>query len=128
MGFAPVVVREGMAEYLSLGPIDAQTAMWVRGCRGAREDAERRQTSDPNFFPYRYGHAFWAYVGGHWGDKAVSDLLFATANGATIDTALETCSASTRRRSPRCGTTNEADVRQLLRSRRSRPSQIRTAR
>jgi Tol biopolymer transport system component len=90
MGSLPLWFVEGMAEYLSLGPIDAQTAMWVRDAAAREKMPTVDKLSDPNFFPYRYGHAFWAYVGGHWGDKAISDLLFATANGATIDTALET--------------------------------------
>jgi hypothetical protein len=28
---------------------------------------------EPEYFPYRFGHAFWAYVGGRWGDSAVAD-------------------------------------------------------
>ena len=34
-----------------------------------------KKLSDPDFFPYRYGHAFWAYVAGRWGDPAVGDML-----------------------------------------------------
>jgi Tol biopolymer transport system component len=85
----PLWFVEGMAEYLSLGPIDAQTAMWVRdaSARGKMPSVDR--LDDPDFFPYRYGEAFWAYVGGHWGDKAIADMLYATANGASIETALE---------------------------------------
>jgi Tol biopolymer transport system component len=86
----PLWFIEGMAEYLSLGPIDAQTAMWVRDASWREKMPSIDKLSDPRFFPYRYGHAFWAFVGGHWGDKAVSDMLFATANGASIDTALQT--------------------------------------
>ncbi|MGH9362210.1 MAG: TolB family protein, partial [Thermoanaerobaculia bacterium] len=28
-------------------------------------------------FPYRWGHAFWAYVGGRWGDKVIGNLFTA---------------------------------------------------
>jgi hypothetical protein len=68
----PLWLIEGMAEYLSLGRDDANTAMWLR-------DAVRRNdmptltqlTRDPRYFPYRYGQAVWAYIGGTWGDDAV---------------------------------------------------------
>jgi Tol biopolymer transport system component len=89
MASLPLWFVEGMAEYLSLGPIDAQTAMWVRDASWREKMPSIDKLSDPSFFPYRYGHAFWAFVGGHWGDKAISDMLFATANGASIDTAIQ---------------------------------------
>jgi Tol biopolymer transport system component len=34
----------------------------------------RQLTTDPRFFPYRYGQALWAYVGGRWGDRAIVDV------------------------------------------------------
>jgi Tol biopolymer transport system component len=34
----------------------------------------------PEYFPYRWGHAFWAYVGGKWGDRWVASLLRSSAN------------------------------------------------
>jgi WD40 repeat protein len=77
----PLWFIEGMAEYLSLGPIDSNTAMWVReaASRDARPSIDR--LDDPDFFPYRYGHAFWAYVAGRWGDRAVGDVLRAAPDG-----------------------------------------------
>jgi Tol biopolymer transport system component len=74
----PLWFIEGMAEYLSLGPIHAPTAMWMRG---AIQDTAKdtlptfRQLDDPRYFPYRYGHALLAYVAGHWGDRAIGQLL-----------------------------------------------------
>jgi Tol biopolymer transport system component len=75
----PLWFIEGMAEYLSIGPADAHTAMWMR-------DAARRERlpaiddlDDPRYFPYRYGHALWAFVAGKYGDKAVGSLLRAGA-------------------------------------------------
>ncbi|MQA31411.1 MAG: peptidase S9 [Luteitalea sp.] len=71
----PLWFIEGMAEYLSIGPVDANTAMWVR-------DAARKETlpsiddlDNPKYFPYRWGQAFWAYVGGKWGDYSVRQML-----------------------------------------------------
>ena len=74
----PLWFIEGMAEYLSLGPVSSQTAMWMRG---ALADTTHdtlpsfRQLEDPRFFPYRYGQALLAYVGGHFGDQAIGQLL-----------------------------------------------------
>lgn len=60
----PLWLIEGMAEYLSLGPDDPNTAMWLRDAL-RREDLPTltQLTTDPRFFPYRYGHAFWWFVG-----------------------------------------------------------------
>lgn len=73
IGNIPLWLIEGMAEYLSLGRDDPNTAMWLR-------DAVRRNdlptvdqlTRDGRYFPYRYGQALWAYIGGTWGDDAVA--------------------------------------------------------
>ena len=54
----------------------------------ARRDAVDRRLDDPDFFPYRYGHAFWAYVAGRWGDRAVGDLLRATGPDGNIKAAI----------------------------------------
>jgi len=78
----PLWFIEGMAEYLSLGPIDPNTAMWLRDAvrldeSGARGD--RLPTIDelnnPKYFPYRWGQAFWAYVCGRFGDDVVRQML-----------------------------------------------------
>jgi hypothetical protein len=74
----PLWFIEGMAEYLSLGPIHAPTAMWMRG---ALEDTTRdtlpgfRELEDPRYFPYRYGHAFLSFMAGRWGDQIIGQLL-----------------------------------------------------
>jgi hypothetical protein len=71
----PLWLIEGMAEYLSVGRHDPNTAMWLR-------DALRRNdvptvdqlTRDSRYFPYRYGQALWAFIGGTWGDEAVNEV------------------------------------------------------
>ncbi|HSH45426.1 MAG TPA: hypothetical protein VK966_06205, partial [Longimicrobiales bacterium] len=75
LGSMPLWLIEGMAEYLSVGREDPHTAMWLRDA-AIRGDLPTFQqlTSDPRFFPYRYGQALWAYIGGRWGDRAVTDL------------------------------------------------------
>jgi sugar lactone lactonase YvrE len=67
----PLWFVEGLAEYLSLGPVDSQTAMWLRDAVASEKVPGLRDLGNPRFFPYRFGHAFWAYVGGRWGDEKV---------------------------------------------------------
>lgn len=74
----PLWFIEGMAEYLSIGPVAPLTAMWVRGAT-QDELPSFRDLEDPRFFPYRYGHALLAYVGGRWGDEAIAALLRASS-------------------------------------------------
>jgi Tol biopolymer transport system component len=66
---------EGMAEFLSLGPVNAHTAMWLRDA--ALHDAlpSLEQLDDPRFFPYRYGQALWSYLAIRFGDDIVSRVL-----------------------------------------------------
>jgi Tol biopolymer transport system component len=85
----PLWFIEGMAEYLSLGPVDANTAMWIRDAASRDKMPSVDKLSDPTFFPYRYGQAFWAYVSGRWGDQAVSDLLQATGPAGDIEGAMK---------------------------------------
>jgi len=79
-GEAPVDVPlwfiEGLAEYLSLGRESVQTSMWLRDAL-ARDAVPTIQdlSRDPRLFPYRWGHALWAYIGGRWGDLAVGRLF-----------------------------------------------------
>jgi Tol biopolymer transport system component len=68
----PLWIVEGMAEYLSKGRIDPLTAMWVRDATiHDRLPNLRKLSTDPRYFPYRYGEALLAYIGGRFGDDAV---------------------------------------------------------
>jgi hypothetical protein len=71
----PLWFIEGMAEYLSLGPRDAQTAMWLRDAALQGRLPKITDLDDPRYFPYRFGHAFWAYIGGLRGDAVVGQIL-----------------------------------------------------
>jgi hypothetical protein len=73
-----------MAEYLSLGRSDVNTATWLRDA-ARRNDVPsiRKLTTDPRYFPYRYGQALWAYVGGRYGDQAVVDVFRASLRWAS---------------------------------------------
>jgi hypothetical protein len=75
----PLFLTEGMAEYLSIGRYDPHTAMWLRDAaiRGDLPTLEQLGR-DPRYFPYRYGQALWAYIGGRYGDRAVIDVYRAS--------------------------------------------------
>jgi hypothetical protein len=75
----PLWCIEGMAEYLSLGPRDGQTAMWLRDALQRDDLPTIDDLSSPEYFPYRYGHALWAFVGGRWGTEAVGKVFLAAA-------------------------------------------------
>ena len=71
----PLWLIEGMAEYLSVGRDDPHTAMWMRDAARRNDLPSIRQlTNDPRYFPYRYGQALWAYIGGRWGDSVITSL------------------------------------------------------
>jgi hypothetical protein len=71
----PLWFIEGMAEYLSLGPDDPHTTMWMRDAVRREKFPEIDKLDDPRYFPYRYGHALWAFIGGRYGDRTVGNLL-----------------------------------------------------
>jgi hypothetical protein len=79
----PLWFIEGMAEYLSLGSTDAQTAMWMRDAALSGDLPVVDDLNDPRYFPYRYGHALWAYVAGRWGDEVCGNALRAAGNGGS---------------------------------------------
>src|SRR3989454_3628539 len=77
----PLWYMEGMAEYLSLGPIDPLTAMWLRDAAlEGRLPSIQQLTFDPRVFPYHFGHALWAYVGERWGDEVIGEILQASVS------------------------------------------------
>jgi len=71
----PLWMVEGMAEYLSIGPKSPLTAMWMRDATQREEVPHLAKMDDPKYFPYRYGHSFWAYVTGKYGDQAVARIM-----------------------------------------------------
>ena len=76
----PLWFVEGMAEYLTLGPIDGQTSMWLRDAALREKLPHIKDLDHWRYFPYRWGHAFWAYIGARFGDRAVASLIRSSAN------------------------------------------------
>lgn len=80
IGNLPLWMVEGMAEYLSIGKKDAFTAMWMRDAYLNNDIPTLRDLSESNkYFPYRYGQAFWSYIGSTYGDTVIVPLFKATA-------------------------------------------------
>src|SRR3954471_3556137 len=67
----PLWFIEGMAEYVSIGPVDPNTTMWMRDAVRRGELPKFRQLDSFKYFPYRWGQSFWAYLGGTYGDDIV---------------------------------------------------------
>jgi Tol biopolymer transport system component len=87
---APLWFVEGLAEYLTYGPVDAHTAMWMRDAIVQKKFPTIKELINPNkYFPYRYGQALWAYIGGRWGDLAVAKLFRDVCRGLDYDKAIE---------------------------------------
>ncbi len=86
---APLWFIEGMAEYLTLGPVDPHTAMWLRDAAITGQLPTLQQlATDPRIFPYRYGHALWAYITGRWGDAVVGEILRQVGQGVPYQQAI----------------------------------------
>lgn len=75
----PLWFIEGMAEYLSIGPRHPLTAMWLRDAAAENKLPQIKDLDSPDYFPYRWGQAFWAYATGRYGDQIVARALRAVA-------------------------------------------------
>ncbi|MEM8524127.1 MAG: hypothetical protein AAGG68_05775 [Bacteroidota bacterium] len=75
----PLWMVEGLAEYLSIGRVDANTAMWMRDAVLQDDVPELKDLNNPKYFPYRYGHMFWSFVTGLKGDKVIKPYFVETA-------------------------------------------------
>lgn len=76
----PLWMIEGMAEYLSIGKKDAYTAMWIRDAYLNKNIPTIRDLTETNkFFPYRYGEAFWSFIGSTYGDTVIVPFFKNTA-------------------------------------------------
>jgi Tol biopolymer transport system component len=73
----PLWFAEGMAEYLSLGPSTSLTNAWMRDAAlNGKLPTVKQLTERPDqFFPYRFGHAFWTYIGQRFGDDAIGQIM-----------------------------------------------------
>jgi len=76
IGNLPLWMVEGMAEYLSIGKTDANTAMWMRDAYLNKDIPTLNDLTVSNkYFPYRYGQAFWSFIGSTYGDSIILPLF-----------------------------------------------------
>jgi Tol biopolymer transport system component len=87
----PLWFVEGMAEFLSLGPNDANTAMWMRDAtKSMKKLPSVDALGNPEYFPYRWGQALLAFIAGKWGDDKIAALLNVAGRSGNIDDAIQT--------------------------------------
>lgn len=79
LGNLPLWMVEGLAEYLSIGSVDAHTAMWMRDAVLHDDFPTLKQLNNPKYFPYRYGQMFWVFVTGLKGDDIIAPFFEETA-------------------------------------------------
>ncbi len=84
----PLWFMEGMAEYLSLGPINSETGMWLRDASLEGHLPTIEELTYGDVFPYHYGHALWAYIGEKWGDEVIGEILQTSASSG-VETAIK---------------------------------------
>ncbi len=85
----PLWFIEGMAEFLTLGPHDPHTAMWMREAVRADDLPTVADLWNPRYFPYRYGQSLWAYIAGRWGDRTVGTMLKVAGQTLDIETTVQ---------------------------------------
>ncbi|MDY0231524.1 MAG: peptidase S9, partial [Candidatus Saccharicenans sp.] len=86
----PLFLIEGLAEYLSIGSVHPETSMWMRDSWERKDLPQIRKLEDYyKYFPYRYGHALWAYIGGRWGDEMIGKIFRMLARSGDYESVLQ---------------------------------------
>ncbi|MFQ5448937.1 MAG: TolB family protein, partial [Saprospiraceae bacterium] len=75
----PLWMIEGLAEYMSIGRVDANTSLWMRDAVLNDKVPTLKDLYNPEYFPYRWGQAFWAFLAGMKGDDIIAPFFVATA-------------------------------------------------
>src|SRR6185503_3900519 len=84
LAMMPLWFAEGMAEYLSVGRIDANTAMWLRDAVRSDRLPRLEDLNNPRWFPYRYGQALWAHLADRYGESIAARALKLRTRGSAI--------------------------------------------
>jgi hypothetical protein len=85
----PLWFIEGMAEYLSIGRVDANTAMKLRDAASRDQLPSILELRKPKYFPYQWGHAVFAYIAGRYGDQSIPRLFRAAALTGNVPEAID---------------------------------------
>jgi Tol biopolymer transport system component len=86
----PLWFVEGMAEYLSRGPADPLTSMWMRDITERKDVPTIKHLDNTRYFPYRYGQAVWAYLTGLKGDEVLGTILKGVSKTGNYESVIET--------------------------------------
>jgi Tol biopolymer transport system component len=81
----PLWFIEGMAEYLARGGSDTEASLWIRDVVWSDRLPSREREAARLFSPYQYGHAFWSYLAGRFGDEVLERSLKPTKHGSVDD-------------------------------------------
>ena len=84
----PLWFIEGMAEYLSLGPDDPFTSMWMREAALSKLPAIS-DLNNPKYFPYRFGQSLLAYISGTYGEQSIQKILRSAAKLGSVNAAID---------------------------------------
>ena len=105
-GALPLWFIEGMAEYLSLGPVDPHTAMWIREASSREKLPTIGELDNPGLLPVPLRTCVLGLRGGAVGRRAWSATCCAPPDpsGDIEARHRRPCWASTRRRSGATGT------------------------
>ncbi|RPI42317.1 MAG: hypothetical protein EHM59_18120, partial [Betaproteobacteria bacterium] len=71
----PLWFIEGMAEYLARGGSDPESQLWIRDVAASDRLPAKQGRAARLLSPYQYGHAFWSYLAGRFGDEVVEKAL-----------------------------------------------------
>src|SRR5688500_10332641 len=71
----PLWFIEGMAEYLSKGPVSGSASLWARDAVLTGRLPENIGGAASELSPYLFGHAFWSYIGDRFGDSSAEKAL-----------------------------------------------------
>ena len=84
LAMMPLWFAEGMAEYLSVGRIDHNTAMWLRDAVNADHLPRLEDLNNARWFPYRYGQALWAFLSEKYGESIAAQAMKVRVKGNAI--------------------------------------------
>jgi Tol biopolymer transport system component len=88
MSGLPLWFVEGMAEYLSIGPVDSFSSMWMRDAVLREDLPDISGLNSSKYFPYRWGHALWAFIAGEYGDEILGSILRAGVKNGDAEKAI----------------------------------------
>jgi hypothetical protein len=85
----PLWFIEGMAEYLTVGSADPHTAMWLRSLAQGEELPSFGDLNQQKYFPYRIGHAAWAFLAARHGEQIVGAAFLEAVSARDAITGIE---------------------------------------